>query len=152
MRKIFFPILLTFFSLTTLVTAKKASSQTAIDNCDRTLESNYKFNLCQRDRKTLTKQKWSELFKRYYRSRYRSNFTASNNFLSLKEVNQLLGFTGKRKRNDRNTPHQYWSWQDKENPDKKIEAIFVYHQLVGLRSKGFDRQDLQQLKVNINKQ
>ena len=149
MRKIFFPILLTFLNLTTLIAAKKAYGQTEIMSCDRNPELNHKPHLCQRDRKLLTKQKWRELFKRYYRSRYRKQFKDNNNFLSLQEVNQLLGFTGQRNKINKNSPQQYWFWQDRENPQKKIEAIFVYHQLVGLRSKGFDRQDLQQLKTQI---
>lgn len=149
MRKIFFTILLAFFSLTTPILGQPASSQTVINSCDRSLESNYKLNLCQSDQSKLTKQKWRKLFQRYYRSRYRTKFAANSSFLSLKEVNNLLGFSGKRNKIHQHSPHQYWSWQDKENPQRKIEAVFVYHQLVGLRSKGFDRQDLQQLKTQM---
>ena len=85
--------------------------------------------------------------KKYYRTRYRNKFQEDNSFLSLKEVNRLLGFSGNRNKIKKGGSHQYLSWQDKEDPNKKIEAVFVYYHLVGLRSKGFDRSELHKLKT-----
>ncbi len=132
MKKILLSILATILSL-----ASGAPSAIAINNKPD----------------TITEQKWQTLAKRYYQSRYRIRFESDNHLLSLREVNNILGLTGRRtkisKKTNTNNSHQYWYWQDPQAPHKKIQAVFVYHQLVSLRSKGFDRQKIEQLKQRI---
>ena len=100
----------------------------------------------------LTEEKWQAIALRYYRSRYRTQFKPDNHLLSLWEVQDLLGFRGIRTKTEKNNPYQYWSWRDRHNPSQKIEAVFVYHQLVSLKAKGFNRVNLKQLKMEIIKQ
>ena len=151
MKKILFPILATILSLTSLATVDRVTAQPIRDSSDR---DNLKRSLLlQSNANVLTEQKWQTLAKRYYQSRYRVRFEPNNHFLSLKEVNNLLGLTGTRikisKKTDNNNSHQYWHWRDPQDPRKKIQAVFVYHQLIGLRSRGFDRENIARLKQEI---
>ena len=154
MKIILVPILSAIFSLTTLLPASQAVAQSQnqvtlqpkIDHCGDRHDYAPEFN-CDRNASSLTSQKWRRLLKKYYRTRYRTQFKANNSFLSLKEVNNLLGFLGTRKKVTKENSHQYVSWEDPEDSSKKIEAVFIYNRLVGLRSIGFDRSSAQQLKV-----
>ena len=146
MKTILFPILPTILSLTTLLPIQKVS---ASPKCifHQSYYHSSELNICQQQSHSLTSQKWRRLLKRYYRTRYRTQFKANNSFLSLKEVSNLLGFVGTRDRVTKENYHQYISWEDPEDSSKKIEAVFIYNRLVGLRSKGFDRSYAQQLKI-----
>ena len=146
MRTILFPILSTILSLTTLLAVDRVSAQTPTTHC-QTLANNYdaKSNICQSNSHTLTEESWHRLMAKYYRTRQRTQFQVDNDLLSLQEVNSLLGFSGTRNNIEKGSSHQYLSWQDTQNPHKKIEAVFVYHRLVGLRSKGFKPFDFSSL-------
>ncbi|MGD1922097.1 MAG: hypothetical protein ACFCAD_26300 [Pleurocapsa sp.] len=133
--------------MTTLFTVERVSAQTELNSCHNLNDYSTEVNSCQSNTSKLSQQKWRILMKKYYRTRYRNKFQEDNSFLSLKEVNRLLGFSGKRNKIKKGGSHQYLSWQDKEDPNKKIEAVFVYYHLVGLRSKGFDRSELHKLKT-----
>ena len=146
MKTILLPILPTILGLTTLLSVQTVLASptcTLPQSHDRSSES----NTCQQNSHSLTSQKWRKLLKRYYRTRYRTQFKTNNSFLSLKEVNNLLGFLGTRKKVTKENSHQYIFWEDPEDSSKKIEAVFIYNRLVGLRSIGFDRSYAQQLKV-----
>lgn len=151
MRTILIPILSAIFCLTTLLSTKKISAQTKVNNCFEDLHHHSystKFDFCHQNSHSLTSQKWRKLVKKYYRTRYRTQFKENNGFLSLKEVNDILGFSGSRSKVTKEN-HQYLSWQDSEDPKKRIEAVFVYSRLVGLRSRGFDRPYARQFRTQI---
>ena len=97
----------------------------------------------------LTNRQWYKLNERYYQSRYRTKFTPNNSFLSLREVKRILGNEGSRRQVNKQSLFQHWYWQDSQNPRKRIKAIFVYHQLIGLTSRGFDSQQLQLIKTKV---
>ena len=151
MRKILLPILSTIFSLTTLLAVEKASAQTKIDTCHNLSNCPTKLNLYDDNTISLSQERWHKLMKKYYETRYRTKFKENNSFLSLNEVNKLIGFSGKRSKIKKGSSHQYLSWQDPQDPRKKIEGVFIYHHLVGLRSKGFDRLTLQKIQVETRK-
>ena len=97
----------------------------------------------------LTNEQWRNLTRKYYQSRYRTKFTSDNNFLSLHDVRELLGDRGLRDRVSKSNWRQYWSWSDVNQPSKKIEGIFIYYRLISLKSRGFDRQQLEQIKLEV---
>ena len=146
MIEILLPILSTIFRLTTLLTVESVSAQTMTNDCHNLNNYSTELSTCDGDSSTLTPQKWQRLAQKYYRTRYRKNFQSNNSFLSLKEVNNLLGFPGKRNKVKKGSHHQYLTWKDPANPHKKIEAVFIYDRLVGLRSRGFDRSSNASLK------
>ena len=173
MRTILLPILSIIFSLTTLLSIERVSafpkcaymqlkplsctsqrakiaSQIEINHCRQQDNYSTKLNVCHKNSHSLTPQKWRRLLKKYYRTRYRTQFKENNDFLSLKEVNNLLGFSGTRNKVTKENSHQYLFWQDPENPRKRIEAVFIYNRLVGLRSRGFDRAYARQLKTQTS--
>ena len=155
-KKILLLILSTILSLASSTVSTEVSAQT------KSIHYDYFNKQSQADIKTfnqqklgrLTEEKWQVLAQRFYQSRYRAKFTPNNSFLSLREVRSILGFSGIRNKINNNkinkhSSHQYWYWQDAEDPNKRITAVFIYHQLIGLRSRGFDRQQLKQLKTTI---
>ena len=147
MRKILLPILSTIFSLTTLLTPEIVLAQSKMNNCQSSNDRSTEIGICQVNTNILTPQKWRRLVKKYYRTRYRTKFKENNDFLSVGEVNNVLGFSGTRNKIKKGSHHQYLSWKDGKDPHKIIEAVFVYHQLVGLRSRGFNRSYDQQHKT-----
>lgn len=150
MKKTLLPILSTIFSLTSLLIADKTLAQTQSDRHCALQNPSPKLAVCDDSGNILTPQKWRKLVKQYYLTRYRTKFEPNNDFLSIKEVTDLLGFAGNRSKVKKSSSHQYLTWKDEEDPSKKIEAVFIYHHLVGLRSRGFDRDYLQRLKTQIS--
>ena len=150
MKKTLLPILSTIFSLTSLLIADKTFAQTQSDRCHDLQDYYSKLAVCPHNDRILTQEKWRKLVKQYYLTRYRTKFEPNNDFLSIKEVNDLLGFAGNRSKVRKRSSHQYLTWKDEQDPSKKIEAVFIYHHLVGLRSRGFDRNYLRQLKTQIS--
>lgn len=151
MREVLLPILSIIFSLTTVFTVEQVSAQTKINSCHNLHNCSEKSDLNQSNSISLSQEKWQTLMKKYYQTRYRTSFKENNSFLSLNEVNNLLGFSGKRNNIHKKSYHQYLSWQDPQNPRKKIEGVFIYQHLVGLRSRGFDPSALRQIKVEVSK-
>ena len=115
-------------------------------------ETKYLAQARQNQEVKLTNEQWRNLTKKYYQSRYRTKFTSDNNFLSLQDVRELLGDRGLRDRVSKSNWRQYWSWSDVNQPGKKIEGIFIYYRLISLKSSGFDRQQLEQIKLEVIKQ
>lgn len=88
---------------------------------------------------SLTETKWQAIALRYYQSRLRDEFQTNNNLLSIWDVKEFLGFSGTKVRTSQVGNRQYWVWRDRENPQRKITAIFDYYQLVDLQGSEFDK-------------
>ena len=86
---------------------------------------------------TISEMKWKAIARRYYQSRLRSKFSEDNNLLNLWEVQQFIGFSGKKLKVSSAGNRQYWVWRDSDNPQRKIEATFEYYQLVDLKGSDF---------------
>ena len=87
---------------------------------------------------TLNNDKWSTIAKRYYQSRYRTEFSSNNHLVDLWEAQDLLGFTGIKIKHAHDGQRQHWLWRDNQDPKKEIRATFMYYQLIDLKGTGFD--------------
>lgn len=82
----------------------------------------------------VTREKWDEIYSLSYsrNSRLRNR---NEDPLTLSEIQSIMGFSGVRVYSRNGT--EKWVWRDLENPNKKIEIIFLNREVRQLSKSGF---------------